>query len=211
MSTSTPPRAGTVVPRVSQRQWQREETIAAIERAALPLLLHNGYEATTAEHLADAAGVSVRTLFRYFPSGKDDVIVAELRRSLDAFEAAVRARPRTETLIEALEAARKTEIARAGAAAMEDSSRLTSGIVRHQPALLARLLGERQLFAERMVDEFAARLGLDRFDDVRPRLLAHCYVAATLTAYFADLEHGGQSSARAEAAMAALRPLLTSI
>jgi AcrR family transcriptional regulator len=197
--------------RVSQRQWQRDTTITAIERAALPLLLRNGYEATTAEHLAEAAGVSVRTLFRYFPSGKDDVIVAELRRSLDALEQSIREQPGDIALMQALDAARANWIARTPEVDIADATRLTSDIVEHQPSLIARLLGERQMFAERLVGEFAARLGLDPDVDLRPRLFAHCYMAALVTGYFTSLDGDG-SNARAlvDEALDLIRPLLTS-
>lgn len=198
-------------PRVSQRQWQRDETIGIIERAALPLLLRNGYEATTAEHLADAAGVSVRTLFRYFPSGKDDVILAELRRSLDALEELIRSQPAGLTLLEVLDGARREWLALTVEADSVGAARLTSDIARHQPNLVARLVGERQLFAERMVDEFAARLGLDATDDMRPRLFAHCYVSALLSGYFASLESSAITPrAQVDEALELIRPLLAS-
>lgn len=203
-STSVPPRGA------SARQWQRDQTISAIERAALPVLVRFGYRATTAEHLAEAAGVSVRTLFRYFPSGKDDVILAELRRSVDGLETAVRARPASESLVEALDGARaqwlhRTEIE------LTDAAQLTAQIARDQPELMARLLGERQLMAERLIEEFAHRLGLDPVDDLRPRLYAHCYVAALVTGYLASLAAPG-SDARAlvDESIALITPLLTS-
>jgi len=197
--------------RVSQRQWQRDETITAIERAALPLLLREGYEATTAEDLAEAAGVSVRTLFRYFPSGKDDVILAELRRSLKTLEATIRSRPSSEGLVEALDAARAEWLAQTPDTDLAAAMRLTSGIIRHQPNLLGKLVGERQLFAERIVDEFAARLGLDPRQDIRPRLFAHCYVAALIAGYFAGMESPGDDpGVHVDAALDVIRPLLSS-
>lgn len=177
----------------SQRQWQRDRTIENIERAALPVLVRLGYEATTAEHLADAANVSVRTLFRYFPSGKDDVILAELRRNLDALETRIRARPDGESLFEVLDRARTDSLSHAEVAT-SDASRLTAQIARDRPGLMARLLGERQLFAERLVDVFATRLGFDAATDLRPRLFAHCYVAALVTGWLTAADAPGRAA-----------------
>jgi AcrR family transcriptional regulator len=194
--------------RVSQRQWQRDETISSIERAALPELVRRGYESTTAEHLADAAGVSIRTLFRYFPSGKDDVIVAELRRSLDGLESAIRARPEGEGLVDALRAARTEWMAAAHTVDVGAATQLTSQIAAHQPALMARLLGERQMFAERLVPLFAARLADDPEPVLRARLLAHCYVAALVTGYLSSLAAPGSDPGElVERALAMVRPL----
>jgi AcrR family transcriptional regulator len=209
--TTIEKKANEAPPRSSRRQWQRDETIGAIERAALPVLLRQGYAATTAEHLADAAGVSIRTLFRYFPSGKDDVIVAEVRRSLDALEATLRSRPSSERLLDALDASRLEWIAENSQFDMGDASRLTTDISRHQPSLTARLMGERQMFAERVVDEFALRLKLDPNTDLRPRLFAHCYVAALVTGYFTSLElHDADPRALVDQALDLIRPLLDS-
>jgi len=47
---------------------------AEICRLALRLLVHHGYESTTVDQIARAAGLSRRTFFRYFPS-KEDVVV----------------------------------------------------------------------------------------------------------------------------------------
>lgn len=91
--------------RPSQRQWQRDRTALRIEQAALRVFVDVGCDAATAEQIAKAADVSVRTFFRYFPHGKVDVMVLEARRAMDVFEAALRERPREEPVITAVRAA----------------------------------------------------------------------------------------------------------
>jgi len=50
------------------RQRKKARTHAQIREAALRLFLEQGYEATTVQQVADAADVSLSTLFRYYPT-----------------------------------------------------------------------------------------------------------------------------------------------
>jgi mycofactocin system transcriptional regulator len=64
-------------------------THAEIERIALELFAERGFEATTVDEIATAAGVGRRTLFRYFESKNDiawgdfDWVMGRLREALD--------------------------------------------------------------------------------------------------------------------------------
>jgi len=68
-------------------------TMDSIELAALHEISERGFDETTAEHIATASGVSVRTFFRYFPRGKEDVMVLQFRRWVQQLGEAMRARP----------------------------------------------------------------------------------------------------------------------
>ncbi len=57
----------------SRRQEHKMRTKRALQRAALDLFAKNGYDTTTTDEIADRAGVSARTFFRYFPT-KDSVL-----------------------------------------------------------------------------------------------------------------------------------------
>ncbi|HEX6342440.1 TetR family transcriptional regulator [Umezawaea sp.] len=50
------------------REQRKARTRKAIQEHALRLFLANGYDATTVDQIASAAGVSHMTFFRYFPS-----------------------------------------------------------------------------------------------------------------------------------------------
>ena len=63
---------------------------SAVSRTALEMFADRGFEETTVDDIADALGVSRRTLFRYFASKNDmvwgdfDWVLGRLRRCLDA-------------------------------------------------------------------------------------------------------------------------------
>lgn len=59
----------------SRREQKREETLERIVATGLKLFIAHGYEGTTLEAIAEAAGISRRTFFNYFKS-KEDVLLA---------------------------------------------------------------------------------------------------------------------------------------
>jgi AcrR family transcriptional regulator len=63
-------------PEPDWRQRKKAETRDRIRACALRLFLEQGYDATTVEQVAAAAGVSHMTFFRYFPA-KEDVVLSD--------------------------------------------------------------------------------------------------------------------------------------
>lgn len=64
------------------------QTRAEIFDAAIELFVEQGYDSTSMNEVADAAGVSRRTLYRYFAT-KDDIVFEAPRDWLEVFDAAV--------------------------------------------------------------------------------------------------------------------------
>src|SRR5580765_4819967 len=58
------------------RERKRRETAERIVESGLKLFVKNGYEGTTLEAIAHAAGISRRTFFYYFGSKEDILLVA---------------------------------------------------------------------------------------------------------------------------------------
>lgn len=73
-------------------RWQRrkQRTRAAIEETSLRLFAEKGFEETTVDDLAAAAGIGRRTFFRYYPS-KNDVVFGDYDSRTDILRAALAA------------------------------------------------------------------------------------------------------------------------
>lgn len=85
-------------------EQRRINTSRAIELAALEICLERGVDEITVEDIAQAAGISRRTFYRYFDT-IDDILAASPRRSLDTIISNVRSRPKSESIREAFVAA----------------------------------------------------------------------------------------------------------
>jgi AcrR family transcriptional regulator len=57
----------------SRREQRKTRTERSLQRAALSLFAERGYDTTTTDEIAEVAGVSSRTFFRYFAT-KDSVL-----------------------------------------------------------------------------------------------------------------------------------------
>src|SRR6185369_17952402 len=74
------------------RERKKQQTRVALAQAGLRLFAERGYDETTLAEIADAAGVSTRTIFAYFGS-KEDILFASLQTMCDTVVEAVTERP----------------------------------------------------------------------------------------------------------------------
>jgi len=83
------------------RARKKERIRSTIQKEALRLFLEQGFEQTTVEQIAEAAGVSQATFYRYYTSKEDSVVT-------DGFDpifiASILERPADEPLIESIRA-----------------------------------------------------------------------------------------------------------
>jgi AcrR family transcriptional regulator len=70
------------------REHKKRRTHQRIAEVGLNLFLANGYDATTLDEIAAAAGISRRTFFSYFKS-KDEILLAQLSCYVDALKLSV--------------------------------------------------------------------------------------------------------------------------
>lgn len=161
------------------RERKKAQTRHAIQQHALRLFLQKGFDATTVEEIAAAAGVSHMTFFRYFPT-KEDVVIEDDYDPL--IEAMIRARPISESPLEAIRQVVK-ELAAQIYAADRDAILARMRLLIQVPALRARLWehggGTEQIFTR----VIAERMGCVE-NDLRVRVVSSACMAAITTALF---------------------------
>jgi AcrR family transcriptional regulator len=87
-SWENPPMHNALPKPVGLREQNRLHTLQRIAEVGIELFLAKGYEATTLDEIAAAAGISRRTFFYYFKS-KEDILLAHLEGYADALRASV--------------------------------------------------------------------------------------------------------------------------
>jgi AcrR family transcriptional regulator len=135
------------------RERKRTRTRLMIQTEALRLFNENGYPQTTVEEIADAAAISPRTFFRYFPS-KEDVVMWDEYDPL-ALEL-LQGRPDDEPLAESFRAVIRESL---GGLVQNDPERLLSRIrlTATVPELRARFLDEQTRGLEHIGNFFATK------------------------------------------------------
>jgi TetR/AcrR family transcriptional regulator, regulator of mycofactocin system len=159
------------------REDKKRETRARLERAALELFADRGYDRTTVEDVAATAGVSARTAFRYFPA-KADLVFGDSEADLAALRAQLAAQDRSLLAFEASRMALVEFSQRIGTPTHAERAR----VIEANPALAARSLQLRQVWAEAIAAELAARRGLPAPDE-RDRLGGLLVIAILLSAF----------------------------
>src|SRR5437868_13991976 len=83
------------------RERKKQRTRETIARAAHELFVERGYHATTLPDIAEAADVSTRTIFAYFPS-KEDILFSHFSEMRDALAQALADRPEGKDALETM-------------------------------------------------------------------------------------------------------------
>ncbi|MCA9673039.1 MAG: TetR family transcriptional regulator [Myxococcales bacterium] len=81
---------------LGRREQKKRETRARLVAVASDLFETQGYDATSIEEIAEAAGISRRTYFRYFPS-KEDIAFPYREDRLERFDALIQGGAADET------------------------------------------------------------------------------------------------------------------
>jgi AcrR family transcriptional regulator len=190
------------------RVKRSEMMLDTLEAVALRLFEQQGFANVTVDDIANAAHISARTFYRYFPT-KEDVLQARILRRTEELRTALAARPVDEPPLHSL------RIALADVVAAEDTAlmRRWIAVVAATPALVKSVLGGITLNTQVAIAEFfGVRLDLPGRDLV-PTMLAAAVggvVQATQTHWYfeggdlpsmmseslAVLEHGIGTDAR---------------
>ncbi|MEU5850699.1 TetR family transcriptional regulator [Saccharopolyspora shandongensis] len=174
---------------------RKAATQLEIARAAAALFAERGSDGTTAEAIAERAGVSLRTFYRYFRT-KQDSVAPLLAFGAGSWQDLLAAAPRDLSLPDALEQAAVSALAVRDDGDVE-SFEWTRGLLRAaagDPALLAVWASVNQESEQRLVPLLAERAG--DADDLRVRLAA----AAATTAIRVAVEAWAAGDAPADGA-----------
>ncbi|WP_246747782.1 TetR/AcrR family transcriptional regulator [Methylobacterium sp. SD274] len=84
------------------RARKRQETLERIAETGLKLFSRNGYEATTLDAIAEAAGISRRTFFYYFKSKEEILLDWQMRGFSASLHKAILAQPSDKVPVDAV-------------------------------------------------------------------------------------------------------------
>ena len=85
-----------------RREKKRQETLQRIAKTGLKLFIAHGYEGTTLEAIAEAAGISRRTFFYYFKSKEEVLLAGHGNGFVEALRPAMLEEPRDQEPVDAV-------------------------------------------------------------------------------------------------------------
>jgi AcrR family transcriptional regulator len=163
------------------RERKKQKTRDTIAKVALELFAERGYERTTIAEIADAAEVSPRTIFAYFPS-KEDILFCDTPEVQERLAQALRERPEGATALDALR-----DFIAGSLMSPDHNQMLRKRILADNETLMRAERAHFAPFEQLMVEAIAEDLDAGP-DDIRPQI-----VAAALTAAFSSIQDRDQS------------------
>jgi mycofactocin system transcriptional regulator len=158
---------------------RRATSRAELEQVAFALFAARGFDATTVDEIAAAAGIGRRTFFRYFPS-KNDIPWGAFEDELERMRVRLKACPPEVPLADAIRVA-LIDFNRVAPAQVPLHRRRMELILR-VPTLLAH--STLRFAAWRaVVAEFAAERTGRRADDLAPQAIAQAVLGVAIAAY----------------------------
>ena len=141
------------------REAKKRQTREHIAAEAMRLFVTRGFDHVTVAEVADAAGVSEKTVFNYFPT-KEDLFFDEVPARLAALTDAVRERDSAASVFAALRESQSRSINRISSPEFAHFARTLEG----SPALRAKELEVMSNFASTLADALHAELKIDELD-----------------------------------------------
>ncbi|MEV7723618.1 TetR family transcriptional regulator [Streptomyces sp. NPDC087917] len=172
----------------------RQAVVASIFDTAMRLFDEQGYESTTIAQIAKEAGISQRSLFRYFGT-KEDIVCGEQDELGEMLRTVVESQPAGATPWEALRAGLLAILEAHGTP--EEVLRMTT-LIFNTPSLRARYTQKRWHWQESVLPGIAARMAGD--DGPVPEVRAAAVVATVFACADAATEAWIRSAGRADPA-----------
>jgi TetR/AcrR family transcriptional regulator, regulator of mycofactocin system len=175
----------------------QQTSVEFIEKTALEVFAERGFDATTVEEIAAAAGISRRTFFRYFAS-KNDIPFGNFAVLLDELEDWLSRVPEDQPMFEVIAEAvlRFNRVHSDGAVAHRERMKL----IMHTPALRANAALRNADYLAALARYAARRMG-EPVGSFGPQLVGHVAHGVSVAVYeqwlqdessdLADLVHRG--------------------
>ena len=141
------------------RETKKLQTRQEIADAAMRLFATRGFDHVTVAEVAEAAGVSDKTVFNYFPT-KEDLFYDEVPAREEALRQAVRGRRPGESILTALRRLQSGECQRMSSPGFAVFAR----IIEESPALQAKELEVMARFSAALAETIQEELGVDERD-----------------------------------------------
>ena len=177
---------------VGLRERKKLRTRELIAGTALELFAERGYASTTVADVADAAEVSERTVFTYFPA-KEDLLFSDLVELEHGLAEALAARPHGTPALDAL---RNFVVENLGR--FDDQARRRWQVVSQDEQLRSRERARQAELGGVIAAAIADDLG-DEVDDLRPQLVTAAVIAAFTAAYEHRFSTRSSTETRAQA------------
>ena len=141
------------------RESKKQHTRERIASEAMRLFVTRGFDHVTVADVAEAAEVSEKTVFNYFPT-KEDLFFDEVPARLAAITAAVRGRRPGQSALGALRELQAKEAPRLTSEQFVTFAR----VIEESPALRAKELDVMRSYSETLADTLRTELGVSELD-----------------------------------------------
>jgi AcrR family transcriptional regulator len=152
------------------RERKKQKTRDTIIGVALELFAEKGYEHTTIAEIAEAAEVSPRTIFAYFPS-KEDILFCDMPEAYERFARLLRERPEGVTTLDVVREFIVTSLS------PDRTQLLRKKILATDEPLRVNERARFAPFEQVLIEAIAKDLDAGP-DDIRPRIVAVAFGAA---------------------------------
>lgn len=168
------------------KRGRNREVLERIKNAAFELFSEQGYDRTSVDDIAERAGISRRTFFRYCPT-KAEALWADTKSRLLDFTDHLERSDKEAALLDTILAAYLETVFNDDILFVRARLQLL-----HDTPHTASLRWAIYADYERVIADFVAERSGQSPNAAFPRTLAHCIIAAIRAANLAWLEDGGQ-------------------
>lgn len=161
------------------RERKKEQKRERLKQAAFDLFAERGFDDVTVDEIADRAEVSKSTLFRYFET-KEDLLLVDARMHRDALLRALSDRPTDEPVLASLRYALQSLAADYQADRLRAVQR--NRIIAESPALAARSLERQVAWEDGLAEVILPRLAGEADAETRAAVLAAAAMAVVRVA-----------------------------